>query len=62
MLMRNNSAADLHHQVTGVSFSTLTNLLHRIVLQPSADEKEMPSGVTQKTKQAEGETSLDKKG
>lgn len=51
MLRRNNNEANLPHQASGISFSTLTNLLHKIVLQPSSDQQEISLVPIQRTNQ-----------
>jgi len=52
MLQRNNRVLDLHPWMIGVSFSTLTNPLHKTVLQLSWDSKEMPFDPVQRTNQS----------
>lgn len=62
MLKRNNSEAKLLHRVDGVSSLTLTNPLHRIVVQPSSGQKEMLLKPNQRTKKAVEKEKERKKG
>lgn len=53
MLQKSNSAVNLPRYENGISSSTLTNPLHRIVVQPSSAQKGMPSDPNQRTKETE---------